>query len=257
MNTFSLLSAPVGSYLLNVLDQRVLQIVVGSVLTVIFVKDVVVEVKIRRKLFSRNHSEEAPDSQLVGGIEMSTTSVGDVGIGDAASSELAPPDRQEDRIVIAVQPLGVATSSGEKKAGNATAQQKLTTYLELHFGPSWRTDISLGCMAGVATGLIGGMTGINGPPTFILLQHLNFTRKRIVTTGALITILSPRPFVYLAMGSFRSSEVVLYAFGVAFGLVGAMAGLKGALADLGALKNALSSLVLLGAIVLFIGVYAP
>ena len=101
------------------------------------------------------------------------------------------------------------------------------------------------------------MTGIGGPPVFILLQHMAYESKVVVTTGAMFTVLGPRPLVYLVMGNFRVDETPLYLVVVVCGLAGSFCGMKAVCTKQERLKLALSCLVFLGAVLMFVAAASP
>ena len=67
-----------------------------------------------------------------------------------------------------------------------------------------------------------------------------------------MTALLPRWAVYVAMGNFRIDELKVYASVVCGGLVGAFLGIRAKCKSQANLKRALSGLVMLGAILMFV-----
>lgn len=262
--TFStFIFAPIGAYLLNVLDKHTVQLVVGSILIIVFCNDAYGYTNKWLKTRNKESSDlvlgdsQDESSNVVCDMEMRTLVNPNVPKSDQSH---ASEDPNVDQMLSTSDPSHLSHSSSSSYTFLLffislcpPSLNSFHTFLTSKFGANGPRELQLGLLAGCFSGICGGLSGIPGPPIFILLQYLNLSPPQIQTTGSVMTVIAPRPIVYMFMGNMRQGEVPLYFLSSLVGLAGAFCGnyvSKGL--DKERLKVALTGLVLLGAVLMFI-----
>ncbi|GFR47218.1 hypothetical protein Agub_g8901 [Astrephomene gubernaculifera] len=83
-----------------------------------------------------------------------------------------------------------------------------------------RRILTIGSVAGFASGVMGGMTGIGGPPIMYMYEKLRVAKDVVRGTNAVNNVLQARLVTYIVMGVFKREEVPLYLITSTVGLVG-------------------------------------
>ncbi|KAG2493375.1 hypothetical protein HYH03_008507 [Edaphochlamys debaryana] len=83
-----------------------------------------------------------------------------------------------------------------------------------------RRIVMYGSGAGLAGGVMGGMTGIGGPPIMFMFDRLQVPKETVRGTNAVLNILQVRLITYLVMGVFKIEDLSLYAATSVCALVG-------------------------------------
>ncbi|KAF6254072.1 hypothetical protein COO60DRAFT_1462905 [Scenedesmus sp. NREL 46B-D3] len=88
----------------------------------------------------------------------------------------------------------------------------------------WLAVLGIGAVAGTASGIMEGLTGMNGPPIMICYRLLNTPKSTVRGNNAILNLLQMRLIPYYFMGLIRSVDLQLYVVACAAGVLGAVAG---------------------------------
>ncbi|KAG2490665.1 hypothetical protein HYH03_011053 [Edaphochlamys debaryana] len=101
---------------------------------------------------------------------------------------------------------------------------RLRAWATQHDWRESRRVVALGSVAAFASGVMGGMTGIGGPPLMLLYEKLETHKDVVRGTNAVCNVIQPRVIYYVTMGVFRRDYLVLYAAYAAVNMAGIAAG---------------------------------
>ncbi|KAG2440892.1 hypothetical protein HXX76_003746 [Chlamydomonas incerta] len=87
-----------------------------------------------------------------------------------------------------------------------------------------RRIVAFGSVAGFTSGVMGGMTGIGGPPIMFMYERLQVAKDVVRGTNAVNNVLQPRLVTYIVMGLFVAADAPLYAVTSLVGLAGVALG---------------------------------
>ncbi|GIL75797.1 hypothetical protein Vretimale_5521 [Volvox reticuliferus] len=87
-----------------------------------------------------------------------------------------------------------------------------------------RRIVFFGSLAGFASGIMGGMTGIGGPPLMFMYEKLKVAKDVVRGTNAVINVLQVRLVSYVIMGVFKRGDITIYAVTSVMGLGGVVLG---------------------------------
>ncbi|WIA39130.1 hypothetical protein OEZ86_005261 [Tetradesmus obliquus] len=83
---------------------------------------------------------------------------------------------------------------------------------------------AIGAVAGLATGLLGGATGISGPPMMLMYAYLNASKSAVRGTNAVMAMVQDQLIGYYMFGMLRWSDRWLYAAAAGCGAAGLIVG---------------------------------
>lgn len=195
ISLFQSLGSPLGAYLLSILDGKVLELTIAGALLVVLIIPLI-----------RRRSKQAPtttDESSGLSEQLLRDSSHLVSDEDLEAIESVEEGGKDDGL-----PLGDAAQGDEVSLG------------------SWQSLVLAGSAAGTLSGLMGGLTGIDGPPTIFMFQWLNVSKAVVRGTNAVINmcfmfVLLP---CYVWTGAFTVKDLPLYLIGSVVGMVGTVVG---------------------------------
>lgn len=87
-----------------------------------------------------------------------------------------------------------------------------------------RRILLMGSLAGSASGVMAGLTGMGGPPVMLMFEKLQVPKDTVRGTNAVCNVFQMRIFAYIVMGVFTRSDINLYIIVSAGAIVGMLLG---------------------------------
>ncbi|KAF8071119.1 hypothetical protein HT031_001201 [Scenedesmus sp. PABB004] len=171
----------------------------------------------------------------------------------AAACEGADPRHPAEGEVAALLP---DTGRGGGDACTGGWRRRVRARLAAAWAPERRGELlrTLGAaaVAGTTSGLMGGMTGMAGPPLMLLFERLQVPKDVVRGSSSVLNVLQTRVVAYALMGAFVRDDIPLYAAAAAAALAGVAAGnaLAAAMSQ-AAFSRLLAALMVLCCLLLF------
>ncbi|GLC33006.1 hypothetical protein PLESTB_000381200 [Pleodorina starrii] len=124
---------------------------------------------------------------------------------------------------------GSCTGGGPERGASRCGSKgpvsaRLRRWVERQDWREMQRILLVGSVAGFASGVMGGMTGIGGPPLMFMYERLQVAKDVVRGTNAVNNVLQVRLVSYLIMGVFKREDVMIYGVTAAAGLMGVIIG---------------------------------
>ncbi|GLI65543.1 hypothetical protein VaNZ11_009101 [Volvox africanus] len=157
--------------------------------------------------------------------------VGQVGAAAADTEPLLEPGALTSDATLPLQPIWAGGSTASKcyvadRFGSTkeAIRARFRRCLQRQDWKEIRRIIFFGSLSGFASGVMGGMTGIGGPPLMFMYEKLKVAKDVVRGTNAVNNILQVRLVSYVAMGVYKREDMMIYAVTSVMGLAGVILG---------------------------------